>query len=91
MSDAIPHPKGLVIEREYRGHGVYWVHVYGPNTYRFLKDAHYYVAANARKWATDLGMSAGGWISGGAGWNGTKSGGNWARVSNCYMFKEASK
>jgi hypothetical protein len=83
---ATPRADGLVVEREYRGHGIYWVHLYGPNTHAFLKRGTYVVAAEARKWATELGKSSGGWLSGGAGWNGTKGGGNHAHVSKCYVF-----
>ncbi|MFG3582535.1 hypothetical protein [Streptomyces sp. NPDC047990] len=86
--EVIPHPRGFVVEREYRGHGIYWVTLHGPNTYRFLKDAHYFIAAAARKWAGELDMSAGGWVSGGGGWNGTKGGGNCAHWGNCYAFQE---
>jgi hypothetical protein len=83
----IPHPDGLVIEREDMGHGIYWVTVYGPNTTQFLKRGTYIVAAQARQWAAEESKSAGGWLSGGSGWNGTKGGGNHAYVSKCYVFK----
>lgn len=90
-SAVIPHPKGIVVEREYRGHGVYWVHLWGPNTSEFLQHGGYFADAAARKWAGELGMAAGDWISGGGSWNGTKGGGNWARVSNSFAFREADK
>lgn len=87
LNGIFPRPDGLVIEREDRGHGVYWVHAYGPNTGDTLRRGRYVAAAQARLWARELGMSAGGWISGGGSWNGKPGGGNWARVSASYAFK----
>lgn len=77
----IPRPDGFVVEREYRGHGIYWVHVYGPGN--ATQRAGRIVAAEAKKWATELDKTAGGWISGGGEFGGK---GSWARTSRSYSF-----
>lgn len=83
----IPRTDGTVVEREERTPGIYWIHVYGPNTTAFLNSTDRVATAQARRWAADLGMTAGGWVSSGGGWNGVKGGGNHAHMSYCYAFR----
>jgi hypothetical protein len=88
-NEIIPRPDGIVVEREIRrgdGWTFYRVTLHGPNTYRFLASANRIIAAQARLWAKELGMSSGGWVTGGGGWNGEKGKGNHAYSSKVYHF-----
>ncbi|MFJ2778141.1 MULTISPECIES: hypothetical protein [unclassified Kitasatospora] len=78
-------PKGnYTVERETRGGTVRWVHVRGDINDFNQNAADRMCNTEARKWAAELGMTAGSWVSGG-GEYGPKF-----RHSLCFTFKPKS-
>ena len=69
--------------RELRGSSAYWVHMHGTGNFSSLEESEMdrKLNAEARRWARELGMKSGGWVSGGG-----EYGNEW-RHSLCYYFK----
>jgi hypothetical protein len=58
---------GVRVEREPRGSGVYWLHLYGELEFtgELERKLNAKLSAEARKWAKELGMTTSGMVSGG--------------------------
>ncbi|MFJ7280959.1 hypothetical protein [Kitasatospora sp. NPDC098663] len=74
--------RNYTVERETRGDTVRWVHVRGTGFNQKAADAA--ATAEAKKWATELGMTAGSWVSGGGEY------GEPFRHSLCFVFRAKS-